>query len=197
MPTISDVAFYNGVPVNGATINAYKLSRFLGAVPALNTIPPGASDAGPTTSGTTEGGVGAFEIFVPTIEPYYVASTYNNVIAWERYDVQSPVGTNRITVTVNGALNLDASLGHFQAVLLEANVTSSTIVNASDGQIMFIEWTQDATGSRTYSWPANCHFAGGAAGAASTTASFRDIYQFRYNANTVAWYETSRSLAVV
>ena len=87
MPTISDVVLVNGAPVNGASVSAYKASRFAG-VPAFNAAPPaGGPDAGPVTSGLGFGGAGNFELTVPTSEDYYCGATTGGQTAWQRYSL--------------------------------------------------------------------------------------------------------------
>lgn len=98
------------------------------------------------------------------------------------------------TLSGNGAVTIDASTGGWQIVNLAANATSSTITGAATGQVITLSWIQDATGSRTYAWPSNCKFAGGAAPTASTTASYRDNVTFRYDGTN--WIEIARSVAI-
>jgi hypothetical protein len=86
---IADVVQVNGQPVNGATVYAYKASRFSG-IPAYDAAPPsGAADAGPVTTSSSYGGQGAFQISTPTAEDYYCSATYAvagvNHTAWQRY----------------------------------------------------------------------------------------------------------------
>lgn len=69
-----------GVGINGATVNAYRASRFSG-VPALNASPPGSADA-TTTTGTAAGFAGAFQIALPTFEDYYISVTSSGTTYW-------------------------------------------------------------------------------------------------------------------
>jgi hypothetical protein len=98
------------------------------------------------------------------------------------------------TLSSSGAVTIDASAGDSQAITLQANATSSSITNPTIGQLLTITWTQDATGSRTYVWPANCKFAGGAAPTASTTAAWKDKVRFEYTGSN--WEEIARSVGV-
>jgi hypothetical protein len=93
-----------------------------------------------------------------------------------------------------GAFTLDASVGDHQSVTLTGNVSSMTVTNPKLGQVLTIEFIQDATGGRTYVWPSNFKFAGGAAPAASTTANWSDSVTFRYDGTS--WRETSRSIGI-
>lgn len=99
-----------------------------------------------------------------------------------------------IKQTTSGAVTIDAATGN-AAVTLNGNATSTTISNPTDGQDLEITYVQDATGGRTYAWPANCKFAGGSA-PSDTTASKRTSVRFVYDAATTSWYERSRAVAV-
>ncbi len=96
------------------------------------------------------------------------------------------------TLAANGAVTINPLLGD-SAITLQANATSSTIsAGASNGHVLTITWIQDATGGRTYVWPANCKFAGAAP--ADTTLNKRSSVTFRFDGTN--WYEESRSVAV-
>lgn len=97
------------------------------------------------------------------------------------------------SLAANGAVVIDASLGRVQQVNLAANATSSSIINPTTGQLITIEWVQDGVGGRTYSWPANCKFAGGAA-PADTTANKRSSVSFWYDGTN--WQEINRAVIV-
>ncbi len=98
------------------------------------------------------------------------------------------------TLSSNGAVTINALNSRGVAVTLAANATSSSITNGAAGQVLTIEWIQDATGARSYVWPSNCKFAGGAAPTASTTATYRDSVTFRFDGTS--WFETGRAAAV-
>jgi hypothetical protein len=89
-------------------------------------------------------------------------------------------------------VTIDANTGRMQQVTLNANATSSSIVNATTGQVLTIEWVQDATGGRTYAWPANCKFAGAAP--ADTTLNKRSSVSFWYDGTN--WIEFARAVVV-
>jgi len=74
-------------------------------------------------------------------------------------------------VTFSATPTFDASLGNTQKITLTANVTSSTLSNASTGQSINFTICQDATGSRTFVWPTNVLFPAGASTAIGATAS--------------------------
>jgi len=58
-------------------------------------------------------------------------------------------------VTFSTTPTFDASLGNTQKITLTANVTSSTLSNATAGQTINFLICQDGTGSRTFVWPTN------------------------------------------
>ena len=98
------------------------------------------------------------------------------------------------TLASNGAVTISASNGNVQAVTLAANASSSAITGAVTGREITIQWIQDGTGSRTYVWPPNCKFAGGAAPSASTTAGWTDSVTFIFNGTN--WLEKARATAI-
>jgi hypothetical protein len=73
-----------------------------------------------------------------------------------------------------------------------------TLSNLKDGQT--INWfiTQDATGSRTITWPSSFRFPGGAAGnLLSTAANSVDLLVATYRSATGFWYATLSKAFVV
>lgn len=58
-------------------------------------------------------------------------------------------------ITFSSSISSDVSKGSLIEITLTGNVTSSTIANMSDGQLVCFSITQDATGGRTFAWPAN------------------------------------------
>jgi hypothetical protein len=87
--------------------------------------------------------------------------------------VNDRVGVQVNTVSFSTTPTFDASLGKIQAITLTANVTSSTISNIIAGQTLLFVITQDATGGRTFVWPA------GVTGMTiGSTASKRNIQAF-------------------
>ncbi len=58
-------------------------------------------------------------------------------------------------VTFSATPTFDVSLGNVQEITLTGNVTSSTLSNATAGQELMFVICQDATGTRTFAWPAS------------------------------------------
>lgn len=61
----------------------------------------------------------------------------------------------QITVTFGSTLTFDCSKANGFQVTLNGNVTSSTVVNATPGQIVTFVIIQDGTGSHTFAWPSS------------------------------------------
>lgn len=110
--------------------------------------------------------------------------------------LQRPVikdyGLTRTAPTVSaGALTLDLTAGNAFEVSLTGNVTTLTISNPPTsgtlGKFVLI-LTQDATGSRTVTWPASVKWEGGTAPTLTTTASRSDILVFITTDAGTTWY---------
>jgi hypothetical protein len=74
-------------------------------------------------------------------------------------------------------------------IAMTANVTTAmTFSNLKDGQTINVFLTQDATGSRTMTWPASFKWPGASAGVLSTGANDVDLLVATYRAATGFWY---------
>jgi hypothetical protein len=102
-----------------------------------------------------------------------------NVSAYTGAAASPPV----TTAPVSGVLTLNAALGDKQKINVNAAISSSSVTNPTDGQIMTLFWIQDGTG-HSIVLPTN--FIG--ATAPSTTANKHSIQQFYYNAADTSWY---------
>lgn len=78
------------------------------------------------------------------------------------------------TVTFSATPTFDFSKGNTQMITLTGNVTSSTLVNAAAGERLLFIVCQDATGSRTFVWPASMK-GGGTIGATASKCSVQDF----------------------
>ena len=107
-----------------------------------------------------------------------------------RLTVGGSASTPPVVVSFSAtAMTLDCSLSNVFTTTFTANVTTApTISNPSDGQT--INWfiTQDATGSRTMTWPTSFKWPGGTAGVLSTGANSVDLVVATYRSATSAWY---------
>ena len=96
--------------------------------------------------------------------------------------------TSKVALTYSSPLVVDSSKSNVFTVTLTGNVSSFSITNAQEGQTVNILITQDATGSRTITWPATYKFSYGASasGLLSTPANSVDLFVATYlNGN---WY---------
>lgn len=87
------------------------------------------------------------------------------------------------------AMSVDCALSNVFATTFTANVTTApTFSNLKDGQT--INWfiTQDATGSRTMTWPTSFKWPSGTPGVLSTAANSVDLLVATYRASTGFWY---------
>lgn len=85
----------------------------------------------------------------------------------------------------------DVSRGGYYSITLTGNLTITAFSNPSPGQIVDIEITQDATGSRTVTWPTNVRWASGSAPTLTTTAGHTDKISLIYNATLAKWTGSS------
>lgn len=92
------------------------------------------------------------------------------------------------TVAVaGGALSINLSLGNSVNTTLSSNITSLTFSNVPATGLVEIKivFTQDATGSRTATWPTSLKWPGGIAVPLSTAANAVDVlYLSTYNGGT-------------
>lgn len=87
------------------------------------------------------------------------------------------------------AMTINCALSNVFTTTLTANVTvAPTVSNPGDGQTINIFLTQDATGSRTMTWPSSFKWAGASVGVLSTTANAVDLLVATYRASTGFWY---------
>jgi len=87
------------------------------------------------------------------------------------------------------AMVVNCALSNVFTTTFTANVTTApTFSNLVDGQT--INWfiTQDATGSRTMTWPASFKWSGGLVQSLSTTANAVDLLVATYRSTTGFWY---------
>jgi hypothetical protein len=74
----------------------------------------------------------------------------------------------------SGAVTVDCSLGDYFTLAPTANITSWTFANVPPACSLLIDFTQYTT-PVTVAWPASFKWAGGTAGAISTTAGYKDL----------------------
>ena len=88
-----------------------------------------------------------------------------------------------VTYSATPTLTCTSNTANFFSIVLTGNVTSTTLSGCSSGATIFAKVTQDATGNRTFVWPAN--FLG--AGIVDGTPSSSSIQSFAFDGtNAVA-----------
>jgi hypothetical protein len=104
--------------------------------------------------------------------------------------VSGGASTPVVAVTFSAtAMTVNCQLSNTFSTTFTANVTvAPTISNPSDGQTINWRITQDATGSRTMTWPTSFKWAGGVAGVLSTAANSVDMLVATYYSSTGYWY---------
>jgi len=100
--------------------------------------------------------------------------------------------TTPVVVTFSAtAMAIDCALSNVYTIAMTANVTTAmTFSNLKDGQTINVFLTQDATGSRTMTWPASFKWPGASAGVLSTGANDVDLLVATYRSATGFWYAT-------
>lgn len=108
-------------------------------------------------------------------------------------NVSAYVGAASVTPTtvapVAGVLTLNAALGNIFYVNVNAAITSMSITNPTDGQVIEIFWAQDSTG-HAITLATNLVNAT----APSTTANVNSIQTFMYHSADSNWYATAAGL---
>ena len=92
-------------------------------------------------------------------------------------------------VTFNAtAMTLNCDASNVFTTVLTANVTvAPTLSSPNDGQTINWRLKQDATGSRTMTWPAAFDWPGGTVPTLTTTANAVDLLVATYFADTGLW----------
>jgi hypothetical protein len=100
--------------------------------------------------------------------------------------------TPPVVVTFSAtAMTVNCALSNIFTTTFTANVTvAPSIDNPSNGQTLNWFITQDATGSRTMTWPSSFKWPGGVAPLLSTAANAVDLLVATYRSGTGFWYAT-------
>ena len=206
--TVGDILYASGsttlAKLADVAISNVLLSGGVGAAPAwgkvqlsaalqavTGTLPAANGGTGTTSFGTNNlviaSGTSAFTGLAP-------GSTLGAIVrsTGSTFSVGGSAATARSAVTFSAtAMAMDCSLSNVFTTTFTANVTTApTFSNVADGQT--INWfiTQDATGSRTMTWPTSFKWPGGTAGTLSTAANAVDLLVATYRSDTGFWYAT-------
>ena len=97
-------------------------------------------------------------------------------------------------VTFSATPTFTPSDGDYQQITMTGNITSWAVVDGLAGEVMTLEFIQDATGTRTLSAPpANVLLTAGVL-VLTVTANKRDTVTLRYNTANDTWNEIGRAL---
>lgn len=104
--------------------------------------------------------------------------------------IPSGVQTPSVAVAFSAtAMSVNCDASNVFTTTLTANVTTApSLSSANDGQTINWFLTQDATGSRTMTWPSSFKWPGGTVPSLSTAANSRDLLVATYLAATGHWY---------
>jgi hypothetical protein len=133
-----------------------------------------------STIGTTGSGLVVKENTPTLISPNLGAATASSInvtgdLLAKRFKLTMPTAT-----TASATTNIDLSTGNVFTINLGANITTLTTSNPAVGTYL-VKFVQDATGSRTVSFPAAWKWAGGIVPVLTTTASKLDIVTLVYD----------------
>jgi len=158
--TISAIQTFSATPVFNAGVTVTGNSTVAGTLGSITTL----SCATLNASGVVTAGTGL------TVTTGNLTLSAGQAIAKRVDDGDS--GT---------AKTLDFATGNIHRVRLTGNCTF-TFSNPATGATYFVELLQDATGSRTVTWPATVKWGGGGtAPTLTTTASRKDCFCFFFN----------------
>ena len=128
---------------------------------------------------------GAWEFYAP-LAGWLVFDTITGA-AWRYNGTNWVIGgiaqRKVINATATGALTIDVSQGNTFVNTLTGNVTSVTLANPTDGQIITLMWKQSGT-------PFTVSYTGSTYRGATTigaSASLFSIQQFQYDAASTSW----------
>ena len=123
---------------------------------------------------------------------YVKIASSSGPVAFTTLTASGSAATPPVVVAFSAtAMAINCALSNVFTTTMTLNVTvAPTFSNLTDGQT--INWfiTQDATGSRTMTWPTSFKWAGGSTftGVLSTSASAVDLLVATYRSSTGFWY---------
>ena len=208
--TANGVAYLNGSKVltsgaaitfdgtNFATTGSATATAFVpsgSSIPANGIYLPSANTLGFASNSSARGSIsstGAWTLSTPSSGQALTITAATNGTTNGGIVLNGSGATPPVAVTFSAtAMTLDCTRSNVFTTTFTANVTTApTVSNPQDGQT--INWfiTQDATGSRTMTWPTSFKWPGGTAGVLSTAANSVDLLIAVYRSSTGFWYAT-------
>lgn len=181
--------------VVGGNATAAALIPSGSSLPANGVYLPSANTLGFSSNSNARGSVsstGAWVLSAPSSGQALTLTAATGGTTNGGIVVNGSGNTPPVAVTFSAtAMTLDCTRSNVFTTTFTANVTTApTISNPQDGQT--INWfiTQDATGSRTMTWPTSFKWPGGTAGVLSTAANSVDLLIAVYRSSTGFWYAT-------
>lgn len=185
---------------NGTLAGAFQLRGYSSGVSQMSGFRLDTCKVVPSTGGLSNGAVRALGStvqyirncdFTGTFATYTAISTPNNGVVSQ---VINTIGLNPDLLyaqgNVTGATTFDRANGQTITATLTGNITV-TLPAGQLGDHLTLILTQDATGSRTVTWPSNFKKSGGSL-TLTTTANSVDVIDLVQS--TTNWREVSRSL---
>jgi hypothetical protein len=164
-PTSGTLTNCTGLPTSGLTGLGVGVQTFLGTPSSANLA----------TALTDETGTGSA---VFNTDPTIDGANFTG------HAQTAPV----VGASTGGTLTLDMSQSNVFTVSMTENVTTVTLGTLAQGQTVNILFTQDGTGSRTISWPADFKWPGGTAETLSTNSNAVDLLVITYLGTS--WYSS-------
>ncbi|MBI4480480.1 MAG: hypothetical protein HY651_10700 [Acidobacteria bacterium] len=182
-----------GTTSPGTTLDVAGPIRFQGyAKASLPSTGTTLTDDGKSASGTLNA-TGAYVAQINTAGDSYLLGGKLGIGAQTpqtSLDVSGAIRSTLTTVTSGSTPTFNAALGNSFKMILNQNVSSSSITNGQGGQIITLILCQDGSGNRTMTWPTNLKLAGGAF-TLTTTANKCDVLTAIYDGTN--WYEIARA----
>lgn len=121
---------------------------------------------------------------------YLTAATVNQLLA-EVIALETQIGAKQDLGTVLSATpTWNWALGATAELVLGISITALTLSNPLDARFHFLKIKQDATGSRTITWPASVDWGTAAAPTLSTAANKVDLITLYYDSSSAKYYGT-------
>ena len=155
--------------------------------PTGSTGPAGLNStvAGPTGPAGPAGSTG------PTGPAGFTGGTVENTTVFQQTVQMTKYEETKTSINSAASLTIDCSLSNVFSVSMIASITTLSFSNVpAAGKVysLTLFLNQDATGSRTVTWPAAVKWASGTAPTLTTTANKTDIVSLVTHDGGVTWY---------